>query len=243
MSSDNVVAVTDLGGWSKEFSLQKAIAYIGSDARNDIVLDPARGTGVSPRHLQLISVANGYRLINMGDTEVRLGANGEKVVPPRAFVEVNAGERVKVGDFLLTFQGQGGPASGVSGGREADGNSKSIGLTMNLAQNKLGVAQPLEGTVVVHNWGMKTGVQFSLAVDGLDPACLEIGPGPLLFPNAEKAVPFRVHHPRAPTPPAGDYRIRIRASAPGAYPGETAVASQVIQLLPYYSHKLHVVMT
>jgi len=236
----NVIEVTDKAGWTKEFSLVKTIAYIGADPRNDIVLDPDRGSGVSPRHLQLITVANGYRLINMGDTEVRLGANGERGVAPRAFLEVTGGDRVKVGDFILAFQGA--SAGGVSG-RDADGNSKSIGLTMQLAQTKLGIDKPLEGTVVVRNWGIKAGVQFSLEVDGLDPACLEIGPGPLLFPNAEKEVPFKVHHPRAAKPPAGDYRIRIRATAPAAYPGEAAMVSQMIQLLPFYSHKLRVVTT
>ena len=234
----NVIAVTDKAGWRKEFTLQKAIAYVGADARNDIVLDPDRGAGVSPRHLQLITVTNGYRLINMGDTEVRLGANGERGIAPRAFLEVTSGDQIMVGEFSLNFQGG---AVGSSGGAEADGNSRSIGLALNLAQTKLGVDKPLEGTVVVRNWGIKAGVQFALLVDGLDPTCLEIGPGPLLFPNAEKEVPFKVHHPRAAKPPAGDYRIRIRATALAAYPGEAAVVSQMIQLLPFYSHKLRVV--
>ena len=236
MTTGSIVAVTDQAGWSKEFTLVKTIAYVGSDKRNDIVLDPERGAGVSARHLQLISVAAGYRLINMGDTEVRLGANGEAAVPPRAFVEVNPGEQVQVGDFKLVFQGLGAGAS-----KDSDGNSRSIGLKMNLSETKLGVNKPLEGTVVVRNWGTKAGVQFILEVDGLDPACLEIGPGPLLFPNAEKEVPFKVHHPRASKPPAGDYRVRIRAVAPAAYPGETAVVSQTVQVLPFYSHKLRVV--
>jgi hypothetical protein len=177
-------------------------------------------------------------LINMGDTEVRLGANAERAVAPRAFLEVTGGDQVKVGDFTLAFQS--GSAGGL-GARDGDGNSKSIGLTMKLAQTKLAIDKPLEGTVTVRNWGIKAGVQFSLEVDGLDPSCLEIGPGPLLFPNAEKDVTFKVHHPRAAKPPAGDYRIRIRATAPAAYPGEAAIVSQMIQLLPFYSHKLKVV--
>jgi predicted component of type VI protein secretion system len=237
----NVIEVTDKTGWSKAFTLQKTIAYVGADARNDIVLDPDRGAGVSPRHLQLISVANGFRMINMGDTEVRLGANAERLVAPRAFLEITSGDRVQVGDFILVVQSGGG--AGGPAGRDADGNSKSIGLTMQLAQTRLDVDKPLQGAVVVRNWGIKAGVQFTLEVEGLDPACLEIGPGPLLFPNAEKEVVFKVHHPRAAKPPAGDYRIRIRATAPAAYPGEAAVVSQVIQLLPFYSHKLRVVTT
>src|SRR5258706_14896419 len=92
----SIVAVTDQAGWSKEFSLVKTIAYVGSDKRNDIVLDPERGAGVSPRHLQLISVPTGYRLINMGDTEVRLGANAEVAVPPAALVVGQQGEARQV---------------------------------------------------------------------------------------------------------------------------------------------------
>jgi hypothetical protein len=125
----------------------------------------------------------------------------------------------------------------------ADKRTQSIGLRLNLPQTQLGLDKPIDGTVVVRNWGAKTGVQFKLEADGLDPACLEIGPGPILFPNAEKEVSFRVHHPRAHRPPAGDYRLRIRATAAAAYPGESAVVTQMIQVLPYYSHKVRVVST
>src|SRR5258708_19879351 len=128
----NVIEVTDKAGWTKEFSLQKTIAYIGADPRNDIVLDPDRGTGVSPRHLQLITVANGFRLINMGDSEVRLGANAERVGAPRAFLEVTGGDRVQVGGFILSIQS--GASAGSLSGPGADGNSKSITLPIRLAQ-------------------------------------------------------------------------------------------------------------
>ena len=47
----SVIEITDKDGWTKEFNLSKTIAYVGADPRNDIVLDPERGQGVSPRHL------------------------------------------------------------------------------------------------------------------------------------------------------------------------------------------------
>ncbi len=242
MSDDNVIEVTDREGWKRTFPLTKSIIYVGSDARNDIVLEAARGGGVSRRHLQLISVTggSGYRAINMGDTDVKYGQQSESALAPHAFVELNPGEKIKVGEFVLSFQGD-MPQSYQSDGEMStagDKRSKSIGLRLNMPNNQLGLDHPIDGTVTVRNWGIKTGVQFKLEVDGLDPACLEIGPGPLLFPNAEKEVAFRVHHPRAPKPPAGDYRLRIRASAPAAYPGESAIVTQVIQVLPYYSHKV-----
>ena len=243
MSDDNVIEVTDKDGWKKIFPLEKAIIYVGSDPRNDIVLDATRGNGVARRHLQLISVTggSGYRAINMGDSEVKYGPQGENTLNPRAFVELNPGEKVRLGEFVLSFQGE-APSSfdNDDGGMltAGDKRSRSIGLRLNLPSNQLGLDHPIDGTVTVRNWGTKTGVQFKLEVDGLDPACLEIGPGPLLFPNAEKEVAFRVHHPRATKPPAGDYRLRIRASAPAAYPGESAIVTQVLQVLPYYSHKV-----
>jgi len=241
MSDDNVLEVTDKEGWRKVFPLEKAIIYVGSDPRNDVTLDAGRGGGVSRRHLQLISVGGGagYRLINMGESDVRLGAHGETSLPPRAFVELNPGEKVQVGDFVLRFEGE-APLmlEDGQGGLPGAQRSRSIGLSLVLPSAQLSVDKPLEGTVVVRNWGTKTGAQFKLDVDGLEPQLLEIGPGPILFPNAEKEVYFRVHHPRAAKPPAGDYRLRIRATAAQAYPGEAAIVTQVIQLMPYFSHKV-----
>jgi hypothetical protein len=238
MSLGSMVEVTDRAGWRKSFSLQKALIYIGSASGNDVVLESSRGGGVSARHLQLISTADsGYRLINMGDTDIFLGPDAEGALPPRAFIEISDGDQLRVGDFVLRFEGD-GQLSSVTG---RDATSKSIGLSLSLPSLQLGLNQPLDGMVVVHNLGDKAGVQFKLEADGLDPACVEIGPGPLLFPNAAKEVPFRLHHPRAARPPAGDYRFRIRATAPGSYPGESATASQTIHILPYYSHKVRVV--
>jgi hypothetical protein len=244
MSADNVIEVIDREGWRKVFPLEKAIVYVGSDARNDIVLDATRGSGVARRHLQLISVTGGagYRLINMGEAEIKLGPQGETSLAPRAFAELNPGEKIRLGDYTLIFQGD-LPLMDSDAIPGSDKRTQSIGLRLNLPQTQLGLDKPIDGTVVVRNWGAKTGVQFKLEADGLDPACLEIGPGPILFPNAEKEVSFRVHHPRAPRPPAGDYRLRIRATAAAAYPGESAVVTQMIQVLPYYSHKVRVVST
>ena len=235
MSDGNVIEVMDRAGWRKQFTLSKAIVYIGSDGRNDVVLDSTRGAGVSARHVQLISVSGaGYRLINMGDTDLQLGVAGDIPLAPRAFIEVGMGDQVRVGDFVLTFQGL---AQGP-GGAMRDSTSHSIGLSLSLPSSQLSLAAPLDGVVLVRNLGDRTGVQFKLEADGLDPACVEIGPGPMLFPNAEKEVPFRLHHPRANKPPAGDYRFRIRATAPTAYPGQSASASQTIQIMPYFSHKV-----
>jgi hypothetical protein len=247
MSDGNLVEVVDRDGWRKEFPLAKAIVSIGSDPRNDVVLERTRGGGVSARHLQLISVSDGpgYRLINMGDTEVRLGQAQERALAPRAFVEIGPSEKVQVGEFSLAFFGgprqpSGGASRAGRGGR--DSSSAAIGLTLTMTGNKLTVGQPLEGAVTVRNLGDKTGVQFRLEAEGLDPECVEIGPAPILFPNAEKEVFFRVRHPQAAQPPAGEFRLRIRASAPNAYPNESTTAAAVIQIDPFYSHELKLSM-
>ena len=100
---------------------------------------------------------------------------------------------------------------------------------------------PLTGSITVKNLGNQTGVQFKLEVDGLDPKYYEIGPAPILFPNVEREIYFHLRHPRSPELPAGDYRITIRATAPEAYPGEAAMVSQMIRILPYYSHEVRFV--
>ena len=50
------VEVVDRDGWRKAFPLEKHIVHIGSDPRNDVVLDSRRGAGVAARHLQLIAL-------------------------------------------------------------------------------------------------------------------------------------------------------------------------------------------
>jgi hypothetical protein len=238
MSDGNLVVVVDRDGWHKEFPLAKAIVSIGSDPRNDVVLERTRGAGVSPRHLQLIAAGAGYRLINMGDTEIRLGPAQDRSLAPRAFVEISSSEKVQVGEFSLVFYGGGAQPMARGGGTGRDSKSAAIGLTLALAGTKLAVGQPLDGTVTIRNQGDKTGVQFTLEADGLAPECVEIGPAPILFPNAEKEVFFRVRHPQAARPPAGEFRFRLRASAPSAYPGESTTATAIIQVEPFYSHEL-----
>jgi hypothetical protein len=242
MLEPSTIEVTDRDGWRKAFPLAKAIVYIGSGAGADVLLEPGRGKGVAARHLQLIALGDAFRLINIGDSEVRLGPAGEVLMPPRAVLEVSAGEQVRVGEFTLTLQGQAGPAGATMAAFGADNNSPSIGLALAMQAGELTLDHPLEGAIVVKNLGDKAGVQFKLEAAGLDPACMELGPSPILFPNAEKEVPFRLRHPAASRPLAGDFRFRIRATAPAAYPGESATISQVIKVGPYYRHAVRLVV-
>jgi hypothetical protein len=101
--------ITDKDGWRKEFPLARTVIYVGSDPSSDIVLETWHGTGVAPRHLQIISLAaegQGFRLVNLGETEVMLGAASERAVAPRSFMPMNDGERIRLGDFTLVFHTQ-----------------------------------------------------------------------------------------------------------------------------------------
>lgn len=241
MVQNNEIEVTDRDGWRKTFPLEKPLIYIGSDARNDIVLAPTRGGGVAPRHLQLLSVpGQSIRLINLGDADIFLGPRDSDALAPRATAVLTAEVTLSVGEFTLTFHGGGGSSGGGSG-LERRSATHAIGVELALPQAQLAPGQMVEGAVTVRNLGEKAGVQFKLEVEGLPPDCYTLGPGPLLFPNAAKVVPFCLRPPAQPTALAGTYHLAIHATAPEAYPGEKATVSRDVQILPYYFHTLSLV--
>jgi hypothetical protein len=249
MSQFGRIEVADREGWRRDHPLNKNIVHVGSDPRNDIVLDVAHGTGVSPRHLQLIAIDQGFRMVNIGSTDVAIGAVGERTIAPLGVLDIGSGERVKIGDFLLTLHaGSGGmaasPAGGVAmgSGGSVERASGFIGLTVSFSNITLSSNRPLDGVVNVRNLGDKAGAQFIIEIEGLDSEFYEVGPGPILFPGAEKSVALRLHHPRRSEPAAGEYRLRIRASAPTAYPGDSATVTQVIRVMPFHAYKMRLVI-
>jgi hypothetical protein len=220
------IEVTDRDGWRKTFTLDRSIVHIGTDRTNDLVLDPQRGGEVTARHAQLILIpGQGCRLVNLSDRAMEVDGDELK---PHTSMPLPSGSRLSLGDFELAFQ------------FESEVESRSIGLSMSLPRTKLKPGDVVEGGVVVRNLGEGTGVQFKLASEGLAPACYEIGTGPILFPNASKTVPLRIAPPVQDGPPAGTYRLVVRATAQDAYPDEVAMVSQEIQLLPHYQHTVRV---
>ncbi|MCD4737675.1 MAG: FHA domain-containing protein [Anaerolineae bacterium] len=235
MERENVLQITDRDGWQKEFPLARRIIHIGSASNNDIVLAAEHGSGVATCHLQLIALETaGYRLVNLGDTEIVLEGETLLRLGHHATREVSAGQRIRVGEFTLLFQGNGC----VLNPGDA---SETIGLRVILPERCLSAERSIEGAVIIRNQGSQPSVQFQLLLEGLPPESYYLGAVPLLFPGAEKSVSFRLSHPRSPTFPAGTQRFTVRATAPSAYPGESATVSQMIEIVPFYAHELRLI--
>jgi hypothetical protein len=250
MDSGNHIEIIDKEGWRREFTLDKRLIYIGSDNRNDIMLSPARGAGVSPRHLQLIAVPGASRVINavnLSASSIPLGESGSRILDPNSAMEVADGESFHLGDFTLTIHLTEGvrlstpvvPAAGEPAAQMAVAPcGTSIGLRISLPQPVINPDLPAEGIIYVSNQGSAPGVQFKLWIEGLPSDCYEISPAPILFPGAEKGIPFRIIHPRRPGFAPGTHSLSFKAEAPEPYPGENAVVNRDIRFLPFYSHTL-----
>jgi hypothetical protein len=154
--------VIDKNGWRKMYPLQKAIIHIGSDLRNDIVLEGGRGSGVNPRHAQLIAGTNhrgGYQLVNLADQPLALDSTGGRTLAPHAVMPVTNGVTFRLGDFTLVFHVGPGAAEtrvepAISAGSAAVVSAapagRNIGLSLSLPQT-LPPYQTVDGLVKVQN--------------------------------------------------------------------------------------------
>ncbi len=234
------IEVINRDGWHKEYPLQKSIIHIGSASSNDIILEDPGDSGIAPLHAQLIASGNdngAYKLVNLANIDIPLGSKGDQVLATRAVLDLVDGETFRLGDFTLIFHGQEAGRGNVATTRR--GNGKNIGLSLLIPQTQLVPNRSLEGVIVVSNYG-EQGSKFDLELEGLDSAYYDMSPGPLLSPGAKKEVALRIHH-RGSKPLAGEWQLTIRATAPKAYPGQQASVSQVIQILPFYQHKLRLI--
>jgi hypothetical protein len=245
MAQESRIEIINRYGWRKDFVVDKPIIQIGRDARNDLVLDDGFENGIAPRHAQLLPSSvnrQGLRLVNLSDNDILLYSQGGKAeisialaqppsatITPRSSGEISSGDLLKMGEFALIFQG------GAS-------YSEVLRLTLDMPSKALTLDRPLTGVLNIHHVGNKAAVQFKIELEGLDPDSYEIGPGPVLFPNAEKQVNFRLLHPKRPYPPAGAHQITFHVTAPDAYPNERATVSAEIEVAPIYRHKMRVVV-
>ncbi len=216
--------------------------------------------------------AQGYRLINIGPVELRSGEDAARLIAPRSVIDLADGEVIKLGDYTFIFRRERAAESAPrdntvrdngAGLRPATGPiglptpavpistpsstpisaANVISAALNLPETRLAPDQVVEGSITIKNLGDKPGVQFKLEIDGLDASCYEVGPGPILFPNAEKQVTFRARHPMQPAPPAGDYGFTVRVTAPASYPGAAAVVNGALTILPFIKHELKLSFT
>ena len=266
----NWIRVTDREGWHKAFPLEKKIIHVGSDIRNDIrVTGRQDGQSISWR-IQLIALPTSppqYRLVNLGHTDILLGALGERALAPRSRTSATGGEPVSVGgdSYIDIADGEhisvgGGltlvmrcsetipgaddvsPSSSYARSKSSKlyGASQNIGLKLVLPHRRLNPDGVIDGCVTVHNRGKEPGVKFKLTVEDMDTDCYKMGAGPVLFPNAEREVFFQLSHPRRSTLLAGERQFYIHATA-SEYPGERATVSEIIHMLPFYEHELRFV--
>lgn len=235
------IQVVDRGGWQKRYPLVKAITQIGSDPRSDIVLDASRGVGVEGRHVQIIcwSVAGqGYRLVNIANTDVALSEDGGRILAPRSATEVGDGDTFRIGEFSLSMR--------LSGDRDTLGHQSQhtvqaeeqcIGMDVVLSMTQLAPNRTVEGAIVLRNLGDQNNVQFELDLEGLPSECYDIEPAPILFAGAEQRVLLRLHH-TGKQPIAGTRTIEIHASAPRSYICNEVVVHRTIEVLPHYQYGL-----
>ena len=231
--------VIDRDGWRKKCSLEKSIVYIGRHPRNDIILEADRGANVADLHAQLIAANNGagYQLVNLTDTNIAVGINGAQTLSPHTAINIADGETFLLGEFTLVFHSAG--SSNAAG--QSSSSSRNIGLSMSLPQMRLTPNRSLDGVIRVSNLGEKSGVKFELELEGLDPDCYDLEPGPLLSTGAEQDILVRLHHHGA-KPDAGPVKITIYATAPRAYPADMATVSQIIEVIPYYHHQIKLLL-
>jgi hypothetical protein len=235
-----LLEVIDRDGWRNEFPLHKNVVHIGSSSRSDIVLEPTRGEHVAPLHAQLIvpisKEGRGGRvgrcqLVNLGDEDIRLGISGDRSLPPRSAMQLESGTAFKLGQFTLVLRGNDEDSDDLTL------SSQHIGLSLSLSRTQLEPNRCLEGVVKVSNLGQRSGVQIELDLEGIDPDCYDLEPGPILSSGAEKEVFFRLRH-HGHKPPAGNCHVTFRATAPHSYPGEEAQVSQLVEVLPFFQYKM-----
>ena len=113
MDAQPKIEILDKDAWQNEVSLpDKRLVQIGSDPKNDIVLATRRGTGVAPRHLQLIRLSGDepkVRIVNLTDgSEKPLGQWNTMVIEcvgDAVKVWVN-GDLVNLGTKCTATKGQ-----------------------------------------------------------------------------------------------------------------------------------------
>ena len=240
MESGTWLEIINRDGWKKQQPLSKKITFIGSDPQNEVHLAADRGSGIEPLHAQLIRHPGGYNLVNASASPIGIKRVGQEQLFPQHVIALTTGDSFRVGEYTLVLCGN---TSATTGHVELTTQpvaaaQRNLGLNLFLSTTRLVPERTIDGLVTVRNLGDKSGVKIELDVEGLDPECYSLEPGPLLSSGAEQDVSFRLFH-RGYNPLAGKLQITLRATAPKAYPKDPPVTiSEVIEVLPLYRHRL-----
>lgn len=240
MESGAWLEIIDREGWTKRQPLDKKITFIGSDRQSEIHLAADRGGSIEPMHAQLIRHPGGYKLVNTSTRPIVLDAVGQELLAPQRTLALNDGDSFRLGEYTLVLRGRvaAPPTPLRDAGQSGAVTQRGLGLSLFLTTTRLAPERSIDGVVTVRNLGDRSGVKIELALEGLDPECYTLEPGPLLSSGAEQDVSLRLFH-LGHNPPAGRLQITLRAAAPKAYPKEPPVAvSELIEVLPLYRHRL-----
>ena len=105
------------------------------------------------------------RLINLSDQPIeRFAPEGVEGAPPEAIAprasgELTGGDRVKIGNFTLVFQG-------------GELRSEIVKLSVETNDKRLTPDHPVTGSLTIHHVGNKAAVQFKIELEGMPPGCL-----------------------------------------------------------------------
>jgi hypothetical protein len=230
MNEGTRLELTTREGWRKDVPLTQTIAYVGSHPAADVYLP---GPDVSPRHLQFVPSATqalGYRVINLSNVGymVQARAGAPRPLAPRSQLELVDGDTLEVSGYRLTYRG--GALT-----------SSKIEARLEMAGKRLELDRPLDGVLYIRNAGQGPGVQFVVEIQGFDPRFVRIGSGPMLYPGVERGLAFSLSHPRGSSPQAGEHQLTFLVTAPSGYPGESATATAMVFVAPYFDHRVRVV--
>src|SRR5690606_9994844 len=106
------VVITEKGGAQRRLEFDKNEVTIGRVQGNDIILPKGN---VSKRHSRIVLKDNRFIVVDLKSTNGTY-VNGRKITSP---LVVKAGDKIYIGDFILTLDEPGGASASAGGGFEA----------------------------------------------------------------------------------------------------------------------------
>ncbi len=233
------IKIINKAGWAKQIDIEKALLLVGSQESNDIVLPEEYGSGVAPRHLQLIcpkSPGSEYRLINLSGSEIQLFSRqmvSKGVIQLHGTKPIDNGDTILIGEFQLQFELL------VYKRCIIEKRTANLGIKLELPDQPLRPGKKLAGILELTNYGDSRRCQFDIDLEGLPLDCYKISPAPMLYPGATEELQMVFLH-RTTQPEAGQHCVKITASAPGTYPSEMIEIDLPLLVEPVHQFALQI---